>query len=180
MTASLSPEAVLRTYFRAKDENRPHLMSEAFCRAATLRMDVKTEAIAFPAVTVGIDAVSDVLVRSFGQSYDNVYSFYLDRPPADARRFSCDWLVGMTEKASASVRVGCGRYDWEFDPNEGGRASQLVVTIEAMEILEPGHAESIFDWLCALSYPWSSSPVAAASMPEIGALASVRRYLERA
>ena len=111
MGAHIDPEFVLRTYFLAKDSNRPHLMGRAFCQDASLRMEVKADAIAFPAETTGLEAISAVLVRNFGQAYDNVYSFYLERPPAACDRFSCDWLVGMTEKSTSQVRVGCGRRD---------------------------------------------------------------------
>jgi hypothetical protein len=47
-TSRRTAEEVLTTYFRAKDENRPHLMQEAFSETATLEMIVKTDAISFP------------------------------------------------------------------------------------------------------------------------------------
>jgi hypothetical protein len=34
--AMQTPESVLRTYFRAKDENRPHLIGRAFTQGAVL------------------------------------------------------------------------------------------------------------------------------------------------
>jgi hypothetical protein len=171
-----SPEAVLRNYFHAKDGNRPHLMSKVFCKTAALQMRVNTDAIAFPASSLGIEAIADVLVRRFAQTYDNVYSYYLERPPAQASRFSCNWLVGMTEKSNGNVRVGCGAYDWEFD-EALGLASRLAITIEAMQTLAPDRFTAVFDWLGALSYPWSSAAAAAASAPALEALDPVLRYL---
>ena len=67
-----TPEQVLRDYFHAKDENRPHLMRQVFCEEALLRMEVKSEAIAFPAVTRGLPAISEVLVSRFAQDRKSV------------------------------------------------------------------------------------------------------------
>ena len=64
-----------RNLYPRQDENRPHRMAAAFAADAQLRMTVKTEAIAFPAATEGPAQISDVLVRRFGQRYDNVYTF---------------------------------------------------------------------------------------------------------
>ena len=172
----LSPESVLRNYFHAKDENRPHLMSKVFARTAALQMHGNTDGISFPAASTGIDEITDVLVRRFGQTYDNVYSYYLDPPPLQCNQFSCHWLVGMSEKSNGNVRVGCDRYDWTFDESSG-LAVRLIVTIEAMQSLAPEQFGPVFDWLGALSYPWSSAAVAAASAPSIEALGAVVQYL---
>ena len=43
-----STESVLRDYFHAKDENRPHYMARAFADDAVLKMALRTQAIAFP------------------------------------------------------------------------------------------------------------------------------------
>jgi hypothetical protein len=169
----LSPETVLRNYFHAKDENRPHLMSKVFSRTAALQMRVNTDAISFPADSRGIDEITAVLVRRFGQTYENVYSFYLDRPPLQCNHFSCHWLVGMSEKSSGNVRVGCGAYD-----ESSGLAVNLVITIEAMQSLAPEQFDAVFDWLGTLAYPWSSAAIAgAASAPPIEALGPVLEYL---
>ena len=63
---------VLRKYFQAKDENRPHLLEEVFAPDAILQITNKTDTIAFPSVTNGCQAIADVLVRRFGQIYENV------------------------------------------------------------------------------------------------------------
>jgi hypothetical protein len=112
-----TPESVLRTYFHAKDENRPHLMAQVFSETARLETIVKTGAITFPPVATGLAAITDNLVRNFGHTYENVYSFYLARPQPGlhANTFSCDWLVGMSAKHDGGVRVGCG-HDWHFSP----------------------------------------------------------------
>ncbi len=144
-------------------------------------MTVKSEAIAFPARSEGLAVISDVLVRRFGQSYDNVYTFCLaDAPPAgDAQRYGCDWLVGMTDKASGGVRVGCGSYAWEFSEQAGARRVQaLTIVIEAMEVLPPEAAQPVLDgWLSRLPYPWSTAAQVCEQASALAQLAPVLAYL---
>ena len=120
-----------------------------------------------------------MLVRSFAQTYENVYSFYMASPPAEATEFSCAWLVGMTEKEGKSVRVGCGRNDWTFQSEVPRLASRLVITIEAMQVLPPNHFEPVIAWLQQLSYPWASSSEVAKLAPNLDPLAPVLQYLGR-
>jgi hypothetical protein len=164
-----SAEDVLRTYFRAKDENRPHLMQEAFSEAATLETIVKTNAISFPPISRGLAPITDVLVSKFAQLYENVYSFYLEKPPSHVplSNFSCDWLVGMSEKESGKARVGCGRYDWQFHPAEPRLADRLVITIEAMQVLSADYLEPVLLWLTGLPYPWCPAQTILKTAPAI-------------
>ena len=104
----LPPDAVLRNYFHAKDENRPHVLDSVFTDDAALEIQNDSTAISFPADTIGRAAIGDVLVRSFCQTYENVYSFYLSRPVGELSLFECEWLVCMTEKSSRSVRPSNG------------------------------------------------------------------------
>jgi hypothetical protein len=177
---SLSPssiEQVLLGYFRAKDGNRPHLLDRVFSQDARLEVRNKSTAISFPAVTVGREAIAEVLVRRFGQTYENVYSFYLARPRSAAATFSCQWLVGMTEKEGKSVRVGCGQYEWSLQDGAVPCATSLVITIEAMQILPFSTQEAIFAWLEGLSYPWSTRTAVVASAPAVQRLADVLQCL---
>jgi len=172
-----SPEQLLRAYFHAKDENRPHRMRGVFAADASLEMTVRSGTIAFPPATTGVDAITDVLVRNFGRTYENVYSFYLQRPAADLRAFSCDWLVGMSEKSGGAVRVGCGRYDWTFRQSPPFLVAGLVVTIESMPVLPPDALGPVMDWLTALPYPWCHAARAVEAIPAIPALKPVVEYL---
>lgn len=176
---NLSPRTVLRGYFHAKDENRPWLLNEVFSPDAELRVVNNTANISFPAVTHGRESIADVLVRGFAQTYENIYSFYLASPPAEASQFSCAWLVGMTEKDSKNVRIGCGRYDWIFNTESPQLASHLAITIEAMQLLAPSHFVPVFAWLQQLSYPWSSITEVAALAPSVDLLAPVLQCLGR-
>jgi hypothetical protein len=77
---------------------------------------MRTDAIWSPPITNGLEAITQVPVRDFACAYENVYAFCLsDKPKEPARTFRCSWLVGMSEKATGSLRVGCGTYDWSFD-----------------------------------------------------------------
>ena len=172
-------ETVLRTYVQAKDENRPHLLAGVFTPDATLEVRNKSSAIAFPAVTVGRDAIADVLVRNFAKSYENVYTFYMARPHAEATDIACDWLVCMTEKDSGSVRVGCGRYDWMLQAKPHGLATRLVISIEAMQVLAPNQFEPVFAWVRSMDYPWTSADAVVRGAPQLPALAPVLDYLAR-
>lgn len=178
-----TPGDLLRDYIRAKDENRPHLISRVFCESACLEMRVKTQAISFPAVSLGAATIADVLVRRFNQTYENIYTFCLDTPaPVSANPpgvLACDWLVGMSEKASGEVRVGCGRYEWVFRREAPLCVERLAITIEAMQPLPSWRLPEVLRWLLALDYPWSSARAACASAPPIASLEPVLRYLRR-
>ena len=177
LAPSLTPRTVLRGYFHAKDENRPALLDEVFTADAQLRVVNNAIDMGFPAETRGREGIADVLVRRFAQTYENVYSFYLASPPERAARFSCPWLVGMTEKESRCVRVGCGRYDWSFQEEAPFLADGLVLTIEAMQVLAPDQSGPVFGWLRTLSYPWSSCAEAAVHAPSVAGLEPVRLFL---
>ncbi len=174
---ALTPQAVLRNYFHAKDENRPHLLECVFEPSAELVVVNHASAISFPARTVGREAIADVLVRNFGQSYENVYSFYLSRPPVDAAAFSCGWLVAMSEKQSKSARVGCGRYDWSFAKAVPHLATHLTITIHAMQVLPAAQFAAVLAWLQALSYPWCTAEEVVCTAPNIELLAPVLQHL---
>ncbi|HEU5297146.1 MAG TPA: hypothetical protein VFU71_20360 [Burkholderiaceae bacterium] len=177
MTSYLQPDVVLRNYFHAKDENRTHVLGSAFVPAAELAVVNETSTIEFPARTVGREAIADVLVRDFGRTYENVYSFYLGRPAGALLEFECPWLVAMSEKQSRSTRVGCGRYFWVFDRSITGLATRLTITIDAMQVLPSSELAAVLEWVGRLSYPWCSASSALRSMPEHEALAPVAKHL---
>jgi len=179
-SSSPLPEAVLTDYFRAKDGNRPHLLERVFAADAELQIRNLSDNIAFPAMTHGRAAIADVLVRSFALANENVYSFYLDAPPAaDAQTFDCAWLVGMSERSSGQVRVGCGTYEWAFEPHASHMARRLVVDIEAMQLLPAAESTPVFAWLRALNYPWSSADRALHGLPANELLSPIAQFLSR-
>ena len=174
-----TPSESICAYLRAKDGNRPHLLAQAFADDALLEMRVKTGAISFPPVSQGRSAIAEVLVRRFAQTYENVYTFCLaPAPKAQDGSFTCDWLVAMTEKESGAVRVGCGRYDWWFSPNNG-LAERLVITIETMQSLPPKDLDSIMNWVSELPCPWCAPRLAMRDAPDISELGPVFDYIRR-
>jgi hypothetical protein len=177
-TSPLQPERLLRDYFHAKDENRPELLAAVFAPEASLEIRNRSDRISFPAVTVGGDAIAEVLVRRFNRTFENIRSYYLSRPNAADPCFSCDWLVTMTERQSRSVRVGCGSYEWTFRRAPALRVMRLVIAIEAMLELAPALAGEVTRWRAALDYPWTSAADVTRSLPT-AELEPIRHYLRR-
>ncbi|MBP0592315.1 hypothetical protein J8I87_21795 [Paraburkholderia sp. LEh10] len=160
----------IESYILAKDGNRPHLLADAFAHDASLAMNVKTAAIAFPRETHGRDAIASVLVSGFAQQYENVYTFCVGEVPREGQReFACNWLVCMTEKATGAARAGYGRYDWTGDA-QARRVTRLQITIEDMATLPRETAASILDWARRLPYPWCDRDALRAGVPDVDAV----------
>ena len=175
-----SAQAAIETYIRAKDENRPYLMARAFAGNATVEMVLNAGTIAFPPTSTGLESITDVLVRRFAQTYENIHTFCLAAPPqAHEFQYSCAWLVGMSEKESRSTRIGCGRYDWQFQSQGQHLVERLTITIDLMETLAPSRLTAVIDWLSALPYPWCSAHAALAGVPALGELRPIRQRLMR-
>jgi hypothetical protein len=175
---------LIRNYIRGKDENRPHLLQSVFADDAVLEMVVRSDAIQFPGRTEGQRAIGELLSRRFGQLYDNVYTFcLLPSPISDsaAGHLRCGWLVGMSSKDGGSVRVGCGEYAWEFASVRSSlHVQHLHISIDVMEVLPVEATEPVIgNWLAASPYPWCDAPVILEGMPDLAALAPLRRWLER-
>jgi hypothetical protein len=167
----------IEAYIRAKDENRPFLMSQAFDEDATLYMVVNSDAISFPPETHGREAITEVLVREFGKTYENVRTLCLSSPPSNgSSEFSCQWLVGMSSKSGGLVRVGCGRYDWAFRSRGTPLAKSLMITIDVMQMLAPTKLVAVTDWLFSVPYPWCPLETAFGAAPTLDELVPLRRW----
>ncbi|OAB49926.1 hypothetical protein [Pseudomonas thivervalensis] len=167
----------IQQYILAKDGNRPHLLDQAFTPTAILDMVVHTGSITFPEHVEGRSAIGDVLVSRFGQTFENVYTFCLAAPPpADAEAFQCKWLVAMSDKNSGEARVGCGLYDWQFDP-QSRLAEGLTITIEHMKTLPATDLPMIMAWASRLDYPWCQPEAAISNVPDFGELREVVLYM---
>ncbi|HYQ61024.1 MAG TPA: hypothetical protein VEP29_08225, partial [Desulfatiglandales bacterium] len=95
----------------------------------------------------------------------------------DARSFSCKWMVGMSERETGAVRVGCGRYDWQFQSGEPFLTRKLTITIDFMQVLPAETLEAIMDWLFGLPYPWCPVQTAVTSAPKVEGLDVILDYL---
>jgi len=174
------PSVAIATYILAKDGNRPWLMQRAFALDAILAVEVRTDLISFPSSASGLEEITDVLVRRFSRENENVYTFCLCLPPRSAgRRFTCDWLVGMSRVDNGVLRVGCGRYDWTFRDSDPAIVERLKITIETMEVMPNENLHPVMGWLGALPYPWCPRADAQSSMPGLRALQGVADYLRR-
>ena len=71
----------IENYIFGKDGNRPDLLRHAFSQDASLNVIVQTSTILFPPCVHGREAIAEVLVRSFSQQYENVYTFCFGDPP---------------------------------------------------------------------------------------------------
>ena len=175
----LKSEAI-QTYLRAKDESRPHLMKRVFAKTADLEVVVETGAISFPPLSKGVDAITQVLVRDFGQAFENIYTFCLARPPRDDdNSFSCNWMVGFSERESGAVRVGCGHYDWLFQTNDPCLVERLRITVKVMQALSPDYLYPLMNWLSKLPYPWCSPAEALNDMPKLAELKGVFNFINQ-
>lgn len=168
-----TPVRAIEAYLLAKDANRPHLMEQAFTADATLRMEVRSGAIAFPPLSSGREAIAEVLVRRFGQTYENVYTFCLAPPPAPGTAsFNCGWLVAMSDKQDRGVRIGCGGYGWRFDA-ASGLVRELSIRIDAMVPLSPAALPAVMRWVTCLPSPWCDVRQVFSSAPALDGLAPV-------
>ena len=164
-------------YLQAKDENRPYLISAAFREDARVSMTVRTTSIAFPSEIRGSADIADVLVRRFNQKHENIHSFCLGPPPALGQvRYSCAWLVAMSQKQDGAVRFGAGRYDWAFDGGGDRRASALTIRVDLMETLGEDMLPTVMTWAGALPRPWCESAMLERRLPELPVLRGVLQH----
>ncbi len=153
-------------------------MNGTFEEDALLKMVVQTDSIAFPPTTIGRDAIAEILVRRFNQTYENIYTLCLGEPPKESdMAYWCQWLVVMSEKASRNVRIGCGHYDWTFCQVKHSIKS-LDITIAGMEILPPEALEPVMRWVKGLPYPWARLALCAQEPPNILAVHQVLKLLK--
>ena len=169
---------IIQTYLRAKDENKPHLMKELFTDSAILEMKLKTENISFPSKTVGLDNITEVLIKNFSNSYENIYTLcFEDTIVSDTNSLFCSWLVGMSEKNTDKVRVGSGIYTWQFNANNT-KVEKLTIVINEMVILESNVIEKIMFWLNNCSYCWCELENTMQTMPKLKKLEIIRNALK--
>ena len=166
----------IELYILAQDQNRPHLLTQAFAEDATVEIAIATPDISFPPRLSGRDAIAETLIRHFGCTYENVYTFCLAAPPeADRTDFVCRWLVGMSEKESGALRIGSGRYSWFLAKH---RVTALTIEIESMERLVAPSLDPVMAWLSSLPSPWCPPDIALRTAPPIAELAAALETLK--
>lgn len=168
-------EDLVSRYIKAKDENKPHLMESVFSEDAILKMKVQSDNISFPPDVAGLHEITETLIRKFNNSYENVYTIcFTDTWEQRENILNCRWLVGMTEQASGSCRVGFGDYQWTFGDEESNLARHLTIVIERMIVLPRESQSEVMSWFDKLSYPWAHSSEVLSSMPDVALLTEAR------
>jgi hypothetical protein len=85
----------------------------------------------------------------------------------------------MSARNNGQVRIGCGRYDWYFGPDQQCRVERLVIIIDVMKILPATDLAASMNWLSSLPYPWCAPAEAIKGMPRIEGLAEIETYLKQ-
>ena len=85
----------------------------------------------------------------------------------------------MSAKGNRPIRVGSGRYDWYFTPDERCLVERLVITIDVMKMLPATELDAIMGWLTGLPYPWCTPENALEAMPPFQGLMAVETYLRQ-
>ena len=164
---SQSPERLLRTYFHAKDENRPHLIAGVFSESATLEMVVKTTTISFPPSLTrhrrshrraGSPLCADVrkrvllLSRLSTARCRKLFVRLAGRHVREGSTAPPAWAVAVTTGTFSNERRSrrSARHYHRSHAGAGPRDLPRIIT-----------------WLTALPYPWCSASSAIGSAPAI-------------
>jgi hypothetical protein len=144
----------LEAYIDAKDNTRAQRMSDAFASDAVLTISLATSAIAFPARTAGIDAITKTLVTDFGATYTRCRTYYVcdSLTISDGAIDPLPWLVLMREPAAGALRVGHGVYRWTFDDTPA--VSRFHIHIACMDVVPDADGALLDALQDGLSYPW--------------------------
>ena len=144
----------LEAYIDAKDNTRAQRMSDAFAADAELTISLATSAIAFPARTAGIDAITKTLVTDFGATYTRCRTYYMcdSLTVRDGAIDALPWLVLMREPAAGALRVGHGVYRWNFDATPA--VKRFHIHIERMDVVPDADGALLEALQEGLSYPW--------------------------
>jgi len=157
-----TPRALLERYVRAKDEVQPQLMRDIYRANAVLTYTIETDAIAFPARTVGLDAIMRTLVVDFSTRFASCKTYYIcDEPPRDDAGFArIPWLVVMREPAAQMLRIGKGYYEWSFEHDtHGARVSAMHIHIHRMDAIIDPRSDLMMSAQAQLPYPWLAPSV---------------------
>ncbi|MEX3844112.1 hypothetical protein [Paraburkholderia sp. BR10882] len=149
----------LETYIDAKDNTKPARIYEAFAQDAELTFSLATPNIAFPARSVGAEAIAKTLVSDFGERYSRCRTYYLCEATALVARErtieALPWLVVMREDAAGALRIGHGTYRWTFDSNDiAPRVSAFHIHIARMDVIDDPDGARLERLQQGLSYPW--------------------------
>lgn len=140
-------------YLKAKDENKPNLMESIFEEDAVLIMNVQSQNIDFPSRVQGCAQISKILVEDFAVQYEDVYSFCLEESLHITNdELSVDWFVCMRDKKTKDLKLGQGKYKWQFNSNK--KVKLLEIDINKMHILLKKQSSKVFEWINKIPTKW--------------------------
>lgn len=144
----------LDTYIDAKDNTRAQRIADAFTSDAVLTISLATSTIAFPARTVGTDAIAKTLVTDFGAQYTQCRTYYVCDSLAVQGGVidALPWLVVMREPATGALRVGHGVYTWTF--GDVPMVTALHIHIARMDVVPDADGALLDKLQAGLAYPW--------------------------
>ncbi|WP_118183734.1 hypothetical protein [Paraburkholderia phosphatilytica] len=157
MTLLTHYRALLEGYIDAKDHTRPERIADVFASDAILTFSLATTNIAFPARTVGAEAIAKTLVIDFGAQYSQCMTWYVcdDLRVDDDGCVTVPWLVVMREPAARTLRVGNGHYRWTFGSLDATpRVTAFHIHIARMDVVADPDARLVETLQQGLSYPW--------------------------
>ncbi|NIB43639.1 hypothetical protein HBA55_28785 [Pseudomaricurvus alkylphenolicus] len=171
--------SIVRTYIRAKDDNKPHLARQIFSASSFVRVSWDRSLLPYPSELIGADDITTLLCQEFNQRFENIYTFCLSHPPDNtgSNIFHCPWLTTMTARKGAEVYVGCGTYEWLFTYNESAKVNQLAISTDHMIRLKPRHQNEVLDWLGQAQYPWGNVGELLGTMPRLESLIAIQDWL---
>lgn len=146
----------IETYLEARDSQRPSLIADAFGEKGKVQIHTKTDAIYFPGEILGREAIARALVTQLAERFGSLRTLCIGEPPHGNASFECGWITCMTERDVGGVLVGCGRYQWQTEPDSAALAS-LVVTIDTMTKLDDEDRVRGREWIHMLPHPWCAA-----------------------
>jgi len=176
-------EDVLEKYVAGKDQNRFEILEEIYKSDARVTFEINSNSISFPLEIHGNREIAQVLSAEFNKKYDNVKTYYLSKkfPRIDNLIISKQrWLVLMREKASNSIRVGTGFYDWKFEikSNINLKIKHHHICIGVMLNLPDLPLSFLSDLRMHLSYPWVEEDIVIEVIKKYKELNEVKNYLK--
>lgn len=176
-------DQITRDYLHAKDHNRPHALGRAFAEHAVFvsRFEFETD-FSDDTPREGLGAITDTF-RQLGAACENIYTLctldsrrQLEVEAGAAPAWACKWIVTMSDRESGKLRAAWGDYRWEID-EASGLATELIVTMVEMCMLEPEQLAPVSEWMAAFEGPWVEREALIEAMPKLDELAGVARYL---
>ena len=159
---------LIEKYMTAVQSNQTDLIKEVFIHDASLEIKAHTTYVSFPKLTKNAEEVAKVLVKDFGEKYENISTFcFIDTLSNEKDSITCNILICMQEKESKSILLSYGLYVWEFSEGSATKVSKLNIEIEKLLVLNPSQEKIISTWISNLPQYWVERKEVLKSMPSL-------------